>query len=125
MKLLLFWDIDGTLTSSGGAGMRALQKGLRNEFGIKGLLDDIEFAGRTDPWIMRRIFEKFALPASEENFRRLTDAYLRELPGALAEGPARVLPGVRDVLLAAAKRPGVAQGLLTGNLRRGAQVKLE
>ena len=34
MKTLLLWDIDGTLTLSGGAGMRALGAALRNEFGI-------------------------------------------------------------------------------------------
>jgi phosphoglycolate phosphatase len=124
MTLLLLWDIDGTLLSSGGAGMRALQAGLTNAFGINGLLEDIEFAGRTDRWIMRQIFLKFDLPASETNFARYIEAYLAALPAAMADGPARVLPGARDLVAAAAIRSGVAQGLLTGNLRRGAQVKL-
>jgi len=124
MKLLLLWDIDGTLISSGGAGMRALQTALHNTFDRKGLLDDIEFAGRTDRWIMRRIFLKFGLPASEENFGRYIEAYLAALPAAMAEGSARVLPGARELVAAAGVRPEVAQGLLTGNLRRGAQLKL-
>jgi phosphoglycolate phosphatase len=124
MDLLLLWDIDGTLLSSGGAGMRALQAAFQKEFVPNGLLNDIEFAGRTDRWIMRRIFEKFGLEASEANFQRLTEAYLQHLPSALALGPARVLPGVRELLAAAARKPRVAQGLLTGNLERGAAVKL-
>jgi phosphoglycolate phosphatase-like HAD superfamily hydrolase len=124
MDLLLLWDIDGTLLSSGGAGMRALQAAFQKEFVPNGLLDDIEFAGRTDRWIMRRIFEKFGLEPSEANFQKLTEAYLEHLPAALAAGPARVLPGVRALLVAASHRPRVAQGLLTGNLQRGAAVKL-
>ena len=55
MRLLLLWDIDGTLISSGGAGQRALQRALQDVFGIEGTLDDIDFAGRTDPWIMREM----------------------------------------------------------------------
>jgi phosphoglycolate phosphatase-like HAD superfamily hydrolase len=124
VKTLLLWDIDGTLIASGGAGMQALETGLRTGLGVNGSLADIDFAGRTDRWIARRIFEKFALPHTEENFARLVDGYIAALPAALANPRARVLPGVRDLLTAAAARPDIAQGLLTGNLRRGAQTKL-
>ena len=124
MKTLLLWDIDGTLIASGGAGMFALQIGLRTGLGVDGSLDDIDFAGRTDRWIARRIFEKFSLLHNEENFLRLIDGYIAALPAALANPRARVLPGVREILAAAAARDDVAQGLLTGNLRRGAQTKL-
>lgn len=124
MRLLLLWDIDGTLVSSGGAGMRALAAGLHNAFGINGLLDDIEFAGRTDRWIMRRIFGKYSIEATEANFARYADAYLEALPPALAGASARILPGVRERLIDSAGDARCAQGLLTGNLRRGAQVKL-
>jgi phosphoglycolate phosphatase len=124
VKTLLLWDIDGTLIASGGAGMHALQIGLRTGLGVDGSLADIDFAGRTDRWIARRIFEKFSLPHNEENFTRLIDGYIAALPAALANPRARVLPGVREILAAAAARDDVAQGLLTGNLRRGAQTKL-
>ena len=121
---LLLWDIDGTLIASGGAGMRALRTGLLRTFAIDGSLDDIDFGGRTDRWIMRRIFEKFGLPASEENFSRFLDGYLAELPTELANPLARVLPGVRPLLAATASRTGLSQGLLTGNVERGARTKL-
>jgi len=124
VKTLFLWDIDGTLIASGGAGMLALQTGLRHALGIEGALDDIDFAGRTDRWIVRRIFDKFRVPHNEENFTRLIDGYIAALPAALANPRARVLPGVREILAAAAARDDVAQGLLTGNLRRGAQTKL-
>ncbi len=122
--ILLLWDIDGTLIASGGAGMLALERGLRDGLGIDGSLADIDFAGRTDRWIARRIFEKFSLPHTEENFTRLIDGYVAHLPPTLANPRARVLPGVREILAAAAARNDVAQGLLTGNLQRGAKTKL-
>ncbi len=124
MKILLLWDIDGTLIASGGAGMRALQIALRTVFGIDGSLADIDFAGRTDRWILREVFRKFDLPATEENFSRYFDGYVAALPAELANPHARVLPGVTDVLRAAAAHGAIAQGLLTGNMRRGAHVKL-
>ena len=124
MKILLLWDIDGTLISSAGAGMRALEVALRDGFGIDGSLADIDFAGRTDRWIMRETFRKFSIPATEENFSRYFDGYVKALPRELANPHARVLPGVRDVLRSAAAHGHIAQGLLTGNMRRGAQVKL-
>jgi phosphoglycolate phosphatase len=123
-KTLLLWDIDGTLINSGGAGLRALRVALGHVFSVEGSLEDIDFAGRTDRWIMRRIFAKFGLPATEENFTRYFDGYVAALPAALANPHARVLPGVRALLDATAAHPDVTQGLLTGNLHRGAKVKL-
>jgi phosphoglycolate phosphatase-like HAD superfamily hydrolase len=124
MKHLLLWDIDGTLIASGGAGMRALEIALRDVFGIEGSLTDIDFAGRTDTWIMREIFRKFRLPATADNFCRCFDGYVAALPSAMNNPHTRVLPGVRDVLRAARHHGAIAQGLLTGNMRHGAQVKL-
>jgi phosphoglycolate phosphatase-like HAD superfamily hydrolase len=124
VKHLLLWDIDGTLIASGGAGMRALQTALRNVYGIDGSLADIDFAGRTDTWIMRQVFRKFDLPVTAENFSRYFEAYVAALPAELANPHARVLPGVREILAAVSSHGGIAQGLLTGNMRRGAQAKL-
>jgi phosphoglycolate phosphatase len=123
VKRLLLWDIDGTLISSGGAGIRALQLALRNAFGIDGSLAGIEFAGRTDPWIIREIFCRFAIAHTAENVSRCIAAYAAALPGELDNPLARVLSGVHEILSAATDR-GMAHGLLTGNLRCGAQLKL-
>jgi phosphoglycolate phosphatase-like HAD superfamily hydrolase len=124
MKTLLLWDIDGTLTLSGGAGMHALQAGLRREFGVARPLNDIDYAGRTDRWIMRQIFGKAGLPDTEANLARLLNAYLTELPAALHNPSTRVLPGVHAALTALAARPHFTQALLTGNVEQGARIKL-
>ena len=104
--------------------MRALQMAFNQEFIDRGDLAGIDFSGRTDRWIMRRIFEKFTLEPSEQNFSRLKAAYLRLLPEELKKGPVTVLPGAREILEQAPSHPNVAHGLLTGNLREGARHKL-
>jgi phosphoglycolate phosphatase len=123
-KLLILWDIDGTILHSTGAGIKALRAGLQSVFGIAGSLDGIDFAGRTDKLIIREIFARFSIEHTEANFGKYIDGYLAALPASLAASNARVLPGVHELLTTAAARPEVAQGLLTGNVRRGAQAKL-
>jgi phosphoglycolate phosphatase-like HAD superfamily hydrolase len=123
-KTLILWDIDGTILHSGGAGMKALERALQDVFGLSGSFAGIEFAGRTDPWIVRQIFARFGIEHSKENFSSYIDAYIALLPGILGESRAQILPGVAEILGRAAEHPGVVQGLLTGNLRRGAETKL-
>jgi phosphoglycolate phosphatase-like HAD superfamily hydrolase len=126
MKTLLLWDIDGTLTLSGDAGMAALQAALRREFGVEGPAPtrDIDFAGRTDTWIMRQIFARIGLPDSPDHLARLLQSYLAELPAALRNPDTRILPGVSLALATLAARGDFAQALLTGNVERGARIKL-
>jgi phosphoglycolate phosphatase-like HAD superfamily hydrolase len=71
------------------------------------------------------VFRKFSLPANSENFAHFFDGYVLALPAELTNPHARVLPGVREILHAVKAHGAIAQGLLTGNMRRGAQVKLE
>jgi phosphoglycolate phosphatase len=123
-KQLILWDIDGTILHSGGAGMKALQAALQDVFGVSGALDGIDFAGRTDPWIMRRIFSRFGIEDTPGNLASYADGYIAALPGMMASCRAHILPGVSEILASAAANPDVAQGLLTGNLRRGAETKL-
>jgi phosphoglycolate phosphatase len=123
-KTLILWDIDGTLLHSGGAGMKALEAALPEAFDVSGSLAGIEFAGRTDPWIIRQIFARFGIEHSPANVARYIEAYIALLPGILGNSRARILPGIEEILRQAAAHPGVVQGLLTGNLRRGAETKL-
>jgi phosphoglycolate phosphatase len=123
-KQLILWDIDGTILHSTGAGMKALGVALHSVFGVSGSFAGIDFAGRTDPWIIRQILERFGIEDTLENRARYVDGYISALPGILETSEARILPGVSDILVRAASHPGVVQGLLTGNLRRGAETKL-
>lgn len=122
---LLLWDIDGTLVLSGGSGMKALTRALHKHFGINGSLEDIEFAGRTDRWIIRQVFSKFGITPTQEAIDSYLDCYLSILPEELQKATAGILPGVTELLLEASRRPGITQALLTGNIRRGAETKLK
>jgi phosphoglycolate phosphatase-like HAD superfamily hydrolase len=123
-NILILWDIDGTILHSTGAGVTALQVALKSVFGIPGSFEGIEFAGRTDKLIIRQIFSRYSIEYTPANFERYIDGYIAALPRSLVECRARFLPGVMDILGSAAGRQDVAQGLLTGNVRRGAQAKL-
>ena len=99
---------------------------LRETFGTAGPIAGYRFAGKTDPQI---IFELTALaglsrsavaPRLPEVFER----YCARLAATLTSANTRVLPGVREVLAALAARGDIALGLLTGNIRRGAEIKL-
>lgn len=125
MKKLILWDIDGTLIVSHGAGMRAMEKALTKRFGVTVSLDTIDWAGRTDTWLTGEIFRQAGLPDTPQNAHDYLETYLEFLPQELADGPqGRVLPGVLELLEILQRRADTAQGLLTGNLRRGAEFKL-
>lgn len=123
-KLLLF-DIDGTIITSGGAGERALKCSLRDQFGIEDDLKTIEIAGRTDSGIVRQICRKFGLQETPENFTKFLDGYLHHLADLLPKTEGRLLPGIIPLLEALKPRPDIVLGLLTGNLERGAELKLK
>jgi phosphoglycolate phosphatase-like HAD superfamily hydrolase len=122
-KLVLF-DIDGTLLTSGGAGERALRLGFKERFGIDEDYRSIEIAGRTDSLIARQIFQKHGIVESPENLTAFFDGYLHHLDALLPTTNGRLLPGILELLDALKKRPDVVLGLLTGNLQRGAELKL-
>jgi phosphoglycolate phosphatase-like HAD superfamily hydrolase len=122
---LVLFDIDGTILTSGGAGETALRHGFFEEFGLEENLTQIEISGRTDSGIARQVLAKHNLEASEENLRRFFEGYLRELERQLPTRSGRLLPGVLPLLQSLQKLPHVCLGLLTGNLERGATLKLQ
>ncbi|MBX9623867.1 MAG: haloacid dehalogenase-like hydrolase [Gemmataceae bacterium] len=123
MPVLLF-DIDGTLVRTGGAGKAAMEAGLRAAFGVAGVRDGVPYSGRTDEAIARDLLAAHDLDPSPAHVGRLQDAYLERLPSALNDRPGEVCPGVAGLLPVLSARPDVVLGLLTGNVRAGARVKL-
>jgi phosphoglycolate phosphatase-like HAD superfamily hydrolase len=125
MNKLILWDIDGTIIISHGAGVRAMERGLTKRFGVKCDLRKIDWAGRTDSWIAGEVFRHTGLPDTPQNSHDYLEAYLELLPIELRDGPqGQVLPGVLELLETLHHRKDLAQGLLTGNLKRGAELKL-
>jgi phosphoglycolate phosphatase len=122
MKLFLF-DLDGTLLTTDGAGRTALKLASADVFGVPEDLSNIAIAGNTDSRIGWEILTKHGIPVSEGALNRLLGAYLARLVDQLKINPGRILPGVIQ-MLDRVTRAGVGVGLLTGNLRRGADLKL-
>jgi phosphoglycolate phosphatase len=124
-KRLLLWDIDGTLITTGAAGQQAIVRATAERFGGDGDLDGVEVAGRTDTGIAQQILRKYGEPIKDENVRAFLDHYVRLLAEELPRRHGRVLPGVLELLQRSAQQPDTTLGLLTGNLERGAKLKLE
>jgi phosphoglycolate phosphatase-like HAD superfamily hydrolase len=122
MKLFLF-DLDGTLLTTDGAGRTALKLASADAFGVSEDLSNVAIAGNTDSRIGREILAKHGIPVTEGSLNRLLGAYLARLIDQLKINPGRVLPGVVQVLDRVITH-GVGVGLLTGNVRRGADLKL-
>ena len=125
MKRLLLFDIDGTLVL-GGPAKGAFHTALLETFGTAGPIDNHNFAGKTDPQIARELLSATGMAHEdiEDGFPRLWDRYLRHLGERLNQKPMNVLPGVGELLEALSGEADVALGLLTGNIVRGAELKL-
>ena len=126
MTLVLF-DIDGTLISSGRAGVRGMSRSFERLFGVSGALDSVTLAGRTDRAIVTEALTRAGRPADDASILRLRDEYCQDLPVALADPDAQsgaILPGVVSLLDALDARDDAVVGLLTGNFASGAAIKL-
>jgi len=126
MKRLVLWDIDGTLILGGNLGGRALGDYFARTYGWDGVGAALNPHGRMDPGIVDGIFAHFGhIPSAKERQRVLSE-YLVGLAAVIGKGEngSRCLPGVPDVLSAPRQEGTWYQGLLTGNLREAARLKL-
>jgi phosphoglycolate phosphatase-like HAD superfamily hydrolase len=124
--MLIFWDIDGTLLTTGRAGIFAWQDSLREFTGVSTDLEEFDTAGLPDYGIARRLLATYAgiLEPDSDQLSELVRGYEARLPAALHTRIGRVLPNVRPILERLAGEPGVCSLLLTGNTQRGARAKL-
>jgi phosphoglycolate phosphatase-like HAD superfamily hydrolase len=121
--IVCLFDIDGTLLASGGAGKAALELAFTEEFGVA-LRIQIPYSGRTDRAIARDLLRLHDVDDTPQNWQKLQAGYLARLPDSLNRHHGRVLPGILQLLQTLRARADVAIGLLTGNVRAGARVKL-
>jgi phosphoglycolate phosphatase-like HAD superfamily hydrolase len=130
MKLVLF-DIDGTLLWTDGAGRRAIRQALLDEVGTAGPIESYRLDGKTDPQIVRELLALAAHPLADDAARvqGVCRRYLELLAAELARPTQRtkLMAGIAELLAALAEHEAAGRalvGLLTGNLERGAALKL-
>jgi phosphoglycolate phosphatase-like HAD superfamily hydrolase len=126
MRLILF-DIDGTLLREGLAPKIAFARALRETYNTTGPVQNFKFAGMTDPECVVEIMRMAGLDDEtifgrrQECLRRYVDHLAIEMQN---HDGAKLFPGVRALLERLNKLENVLVGLLTGNILRGAQLKL-
>jgi phosphoglycolate phosphatase-like HAD superfamily hydrolase len=125
MHTLVLFDIDGTLVRGGPAKV-AFHTAMLETFGTAGAIDSYDFSGKTDPQIARELLTGAGLDdaAVDAGLAGLWDRYIGELEARIRDEPMRLLPGVAALIEALDAEPDVALGLVTGNIIRGARVKL-
>jgi phosphoglycolate phosphatase-like HAD superfamily hydrolase len=122
--ILYLFDIDGTLLHAHGSGRGAFDAVMAERHGVVDASAGIRYGGKTDPAIVDEIFAaRLGRPATTAERDGFLDAYIPRLVRMLAEQGVEVLPGVPEAL---AFLQGKARlGIATGNIRAGAQAKLD
>src|ERR1700722_2275210 len=125
MIQLVLFDIDGTLVHTGHAGTQAFKKTFATEFDLHHGAEKMKFAGRTDVSLVREFFKIHALPETPEHFTQFFERYVFWLDHILAHSDGKICHGVPKFIadLLALPNPPVL-GLLTGNIKLGAELKL-
>ena len=126
MRRVAFFDIDGTLMT-GGPAKNAFCGAMIDTFGTVGNVEEVSFGGKTDPQIARELLVgiDYSVELIEERFPSLWHSYTERLADELTQCPMQVLPGVHELLNILKRMDDIGVGLLTGNIARGAQLKLD
>ncbi|MEJ2358863.1 MAG: HAD family hydrolase [Deinococcales bacterium] len=120
---LVLFDIDGTLVTAGGAGRRAMLAAGTALYGDAFSVDGVDPSGKLDPAIFAELAglqPHLDLHVQAHDFQERYLAAMRREVHRL-----RALPGVHALLARLVREPGVALGVLTGNVRAVAALKLE
>lgn len=135
--MILFFDIDGTLLNTSGAGIKSIHQGAKDAFGDHFSIDGLTFAGCLDPVIVSDMLVMNNIPDTPENHRLIRDGYFRHLQCHLPLPsptptppltPLPPLPGVHELLQelkAIAADHATTLALLTGNYQETGTHKLQ
>ena len=123
-RKLIFWDLDGTLMHCGADGTKALNETFRKLYGLEDAFSKAGIGHAMDSVILDRILENNRL--DKNDLGKVKEEYIQTLQRVLSQNQnKKVLPGVRELLEHIESSNNSFNALLTSNLRRGAETKLE
>lgn len=124
--VLALWDLDLTLLDPAGFGTRMITPVLADLLGREPVMG-ASFAGRTDRAILTDLLVSNGMGDDDEGVLAVMAAVAdrcEALEHDLLAGGGGPLPGAREAVQALAADPLVHQGIVTGNMRRTALLKL-
>ncbi len=122
---LLLFDIDGTLLHVQSGFTRSLiEEVLRSLRLNPKYLNEISFAGRTDRFIFTEIIQRSQGSVDEQQFILLKDAYIHSMHRNLRPEHVEILPGAHEIL-SFCREHNIVTGILSGNFRESAHIKLK
>jgi phosphoglycolate phosphatase len=124
MTYVLCWDIDGTLLTTGRAGVFAFEQAIRDVCGVEPDLMDVPTSGLTDHEVAYSFLDQCGYEPTPEAVADVLRRYEEYLPDRLGWRKGSVLPGVQETLRWLSARDDVLLLLLTGNTAAGAWTKL-
>ncbi|NKQ58530.1 HAD hydrolase-like protein [Amycolatopsis sp. K13G38] len=125
-RTLVLWDVDHTLIETRGVGRAIYDRAFPAATG-KALANLAEISGRTELDIMAESLRINGIEPDAVTVGKLAAALVQGYETRRRELAtiSRALPGADDTLTAFAAEPRIHQGVLTGNLREVARIKLE
>ena len=123
--MLILFDIDATLLTTGGAGITAMGHAGRAMLGEHFDEREVEFAGRLDPLIIADLLAAHAVDPTPQVLADFRRAYHHHLSMLLNRSSiSRPCPGALQLLAALERIQGITLGLLTGNFPETGTLKL-
>jgi phosphoglycolate phosphatase-like HAD superfamily hydrolase len=125
LRTLILFDIDATLITTSGVGVKAMIDAGAELFGPGFHADGVAFAGRLDPLILVDLLQANGVAPTPDAMSGMRVAYRSHLAQRLPTVSARTLPGVDALLCRLEDFDRLTTGLLTGNFPETGRMKLE
>lgn len=123
MNNLLIWDIDGTLIQSRRVGKRAMDRTFLELYGVENAFSNVDMAGRLDSLILRDAFKLHGI--EDESCEAFFDRYCIYLKEEVeSQACPFAVAGVPELLTVLQSKSNFYNILGTGNIEKGARIKL-
>lgn len=125
-RALVLWDVDHTLIETRGVGADLYRAAFEEAMGVK-INERADVTGATEPEIFAETMRLNGLTPGPGDSERYAHALVRQYESNREQlrRRGRALPGGSEVLTALQNTADIIQSVLTGNLRRVAEIKLE